>query len=190
MNAYFIKIFVCFVLIFFTYTCAIAQNNYSSSPPTVLYAKDKKLKCIKMVKVVKKNQAYNTYRILADKRLVERKYQGHPKLFIDIPTNLNYSYEYSTFWTGGSYYVFSNDSEFIILWVFNKGVPDIQNYSGLYEEKNDFIRKREKNQGREIKENMYYGVFVQDKYLLYYYNVEEKDVELFEKSIQSLRYKK
>ena len=181
-----IKIFICI----FVFSFCATKQNYIMSSSTIVYAKSKYNEK-KHIKIVKQEEEYNTYRINQYyKSFVSKKDRNKPlKLFIDIPTNL--SYKYSKNWTGGGYYVFSNDSEFVILRIFNLKMPDIQNYSGLYVEKNVIISKIEKRaEGREIKENMYYGVFVKENYLLYYYNVKEKDIELFEKSIKSLRYKK
>jgi hypothetical protein len=112
--------------------------------------------------------------------------------YIDIPLDLKYEGgDYGYLLLSESY--FGNDKYNIVVSFYyeqNQEHP-VFGYSHYCELENESIRNKIWQPSRkDIDDNKYFGYYCFGKYFVYYYNVEEKDIELFNKSIKSIRSEK
>ena len=133
-----------------------------------------------------------------------RKRNVSKNFFFNIPIGLKV--KYGRYSANIVRYVFSNEKETVVIRIYQEKIKKVEYWNKLYdkikeevfwyglynEQKNEELLKMfERENDIEIKKNMYCGYyFYKKKYIVYYYNVSEQDVELFNASIKSIRRKK
>lgn len=144
---------------------------------TLIEAVDTTASCVVYYKKKTKNKVNG-------KRKIENKF------YIDIPKGL-YFHSYKKQGKIVKCY-FTNGNQVITVVIGqDKFRKEEILQTALFDDLNDkCLKKILKTEKVEATADRYIGFFYKEKYLVYYYNVRQKDIELFNRAIQSIRKNK
>jgi hypothetical protein len=131
------------------------------------------------------------YVIYDKKGRVQMKGKVDEAFFINIPIGLKISPSFHNYKIIESAFS-DNERTVIVSYYYDQNNEEpVFSYSLFCELEDESIRNKIwRLSDKNIDDNKYFGYYMFDKYFVYYYNVEYEDVEMFNKSIKSIRNEK